>query len=235
MKAALKHIEYPEPLDTQTLLASTIHDMKNSLAMLIHAVEFMVPNGERLPSDLQSHYGQFKLQSQAVNDQMLQLLAMYKINQSQYMLNIDQHYLQDFLYEALIQHREICLLRHLDLEVSCEDKNLSWFFDATLINGVINNAMNNCYKYGGSKIHLAVDIEDNYLVIRIMDNGNGFPDTMLLDPGKIKAINLKHGGTGLGLYFAETCARLHTNKGRTGKMVLANNKTGGSCVTLYLP
>lgn len=238
MSALIKHINQPQTLDTHILLASTIHDMKNSLGMMMHAIDKVVPSADRLPGDLQKDYASYKLQAQAVNDQMQQLLTLYRIDQSQYFLNTDQHYLQDFLYAALEQHEQICQLSGRNLHVTCQNEDLDWFFDQTLVMGMINNALNNCYKYGGNKIRVDARVQNSYLAIRIMDNGNGFPDTILQQHSSKRTIDFKQGGTGLGLYFSEVCAKLHTNKGHEGKLILSNlpNENGsGSCFTILLP
>jgi len=62
-------------------------------------------------------------------------------------------------------------------------------------------------------------------------DGPDFPQALLND--NFDAPRASQQGTGLGLYFANSVAKVHQNKGRIGKIALTN--TGGGVFSLYLP
>jgi len=132
----------------------------------------------------------------------------------------------------MIRHRQI------EKEVNC-DNDLYWFFDRDLITGVLSNVINNLYKYTKNKIQVSAEKEDDFLVMRVKDNGPGYPKNMLLDHAEIdkqKSISFNNSNTGLGLYFSRLVAELHKNKGKKGYITTTNEGIdGGGCFSLYLP
>jgi len=120
--------------------------------------------------------------------------------------------------------------------MACDD-DLYWFFDRDLITGVISNVINNLYKYTKDKLHISAVKEQGYLVIKIRDNGPGYPENMLISNDENqKSISFDKASTGLGLYFSRLVAELHKNKGRNGFISTTNDGIdGGGCFSIYLP
>ena len=166
----------------------------------------------------------------------MELLAIYRINNNQYVANIDEYPVHEFLFENLCQHETMIRHRGIDTEIAC-DRDLYWFFDRELVSGVISNVINNLYKYTRNKLHISAVKEDGYLLIQIRDNGPGYPEDMLFDNNEQQQrISFDHASTGLGLYFARLVAELHRNKGRSGYITTTNDGIdGGGCFSIYLP
>jgi hypothetical protein len=79
-----------------------------------------------------------------------------------------------------------------------------------------------CRPLCASKVHLQADVEDGWLLIRIEDDGPGFPS---LPPPY-----------GTGLMVAHRLAALHVRKGREGSLHLSNDASlGGARFELRLP
>ncbi|MBI5632732.1 MAG: HAMP domain-containing histidine kinase [Nitrospirae bacterium] len=217
-------------------LASIAHDMKNSLGMLINTTEDIIGNCSE--KDCPSHPLLSKLQYEAkrVNNNLIQLLALYKMDKDQFTPNIEYHSVSEFLEDVTLQNKPLLEFKGISIETDCSN-DLTGFFDRELVAGVINNVMNNAYRYAHDRIWITAQEEDGYLVIRIRDNGEGYPEHMITEGGAgAKGVSFTTGSTGLGLYFASIVAALHRNKEREGYIRTSNcDINGGGCFSICLP
>lgn len=222
--------------DFSMIIASAVHDMKNSLSMLLHSVDQMY---EELPNDIKqkSNATIVKYEAERVNSYLVQLLGLYRLQNQLLSLHIDEYFVSDLLDEQSAHYTPILTDKDIDLKIDC-DANLSWYFDREIILGVLNNALNNASRYTKSVIEIASYTENDNLVIEIHDDGEGYPDNLLqASPGEvINNINFQTGSTSLGIYFAEMVTKLHTQNGKTGSISLSNGgRHGGGVFSVRLP
>jgi K+-sensing histidine kinase KdpD len=222
--------------DYSTLLASSIHEVKNSLNMLLNSIDQVVTEYDEDSCPAYKAFSQIQYESKRVNDDLVELLAIYRIRNNQYSANIDEYSVSDFLNENIGQHEAMILNRKINYTLECND-DLHWFFDRDLLTGVISNVINNLYKYTKDKLHISAVREDKYMVIKIMDNGPGYPENMLVsNDDNQKSISFDQASTGLGLYFSKLVAELHKNKSRNGFIKTTNEGIDdGGCFSIYLP
>ncbi|MBL1140786.1 MAG: HAMP domain-containing histidine kinase [Proteobacteria bacterium] len=223
--------------DYGTLIASSIHEVKNSLNMLLNSVDQVLTTTNQNDSNIKL-FSQIQYEGKRVNDDLIGLLAIYRIENGQYYANIDEYSVHEFLEENISQHKIMLRHKHIEETLEC-DEELHWFFDCDLITGVISNVVNNLFKYTKDKLHVCAFREGDYLVIKVLDNGPGYPEEMLIfhdESDHQKNINFENANTGLGLYFSRLVAELHKNKGRNGYITTTNEGIdGGGCFSLYLP
>ncbi len=223
-------------LDFSNILASSVHDMKNSISMLINTLDEVTDALQPSDENSATKLTKLKYESKRLNNHLVQMLALYKINHSQYFVNIEEHNLDDFIRETTLNHKELLLQNNISLECIVPD-NLNWFFDQSLVIGTINNVVNNAYKYARSKVRISVSQENNWLLIVIADDGPGYPQEMLTNYDQQQTgISFETGSTGLGLYFSHQVATLHTHRHKNGHIQLDNNGIeNGGRFSLYLP
>lgn len=219
--------------DLSAFLASAVHDMKNSMGILINFLETNLPE---LAPEAQKKAAPMLYEVKRVNDNLIQMLAIYKIGNRFYPFDLAENSIGDFVREIAEQNRTLLEYSGIALEVDFDDK-LTWYFDYELISGVICHALNNAMHYTEDKLRLSVKEECGELVIRVEDNGSGYPNSVLEAGNAVsKGVNFASGSTGLGLYFSSMVAKLHKNCGRTGSIFLENGGLyGGSCFILRLP
>jgi signal transduction histidine kinase len=226
--------------DYSTLLANSIHEVKNSLNMLLNSVdEALITSDADNNTEISKIFSQIQYEGKRVNDDLVGLLAIYRIKNEQYNANIDEYSVREFLQENISQHEVMIRHRKIEETLECDD-DLYWFFDRDLITGVISNVVNNLYKYTKDKLVISAYKEDGYLVIKVQDNGPGYPDNMIFSHDEEdvhqKNICFDNANTGLGLYFSRLVAELHKNKGQIGYITTTNDGIdGGGCFSLYLP
>jgi len=229
--------DHSTTLEFKTYLASLAHDMKNSLGMLLNTTDEILNrcSPETCPSF--ALLSRLQYESKRVNSNLIQLLTLYKMEQSQLALNLDHHILRDFLEEIILYHTPLLDSKGIHLEVQCPD-DLFAFFDGDLIGSVVNNILNNAFRYVRDTIKIvAQKNNEGYLVIEIEDNGAGYPDHMIQQTPEAPMKNsFFSGGTGLGLFFAYSVVKLHKDKGREGYILIRNKEdSGGGCFGIYLP
>lgn len=237
-------------LDLSTFLLSSIHDMKNSLGMMASYLEDALAQapteagGQAGNTPARQKTAQALYEAQRVNNHLIQLLALYKIDQSFYPFDPEEQSIADLAREALARALPLAESKGIELDCDCPENLFGWF-DYDLVFGVIVQALHNALHYTRNKVFLKASASETGVVIQIEDDGPGYPE-FLLEQGNAaqRGISFETGSTGLGLYFADVVASLHQAGGRTGRIELANGgKTGGKagsklcggCFSLYLP
>lgn len=219
--------------DLSAFLASAVHDMKNSIGILINFLETRLPE---LAPEAQEKTAPMLYEVKRVNDNLIQMLAIYKIGNRFYPFDLAENSIGEFVREIAEQNKTLLEYSGITLELDF-DEDLAWYFDYELISGVICHALNNATHYTKDKLRLIVREENGELVMRVEDNGGGYPASVLEAGNAVsKGVNFSSGSTGLGLYFSSMVAKLHHNRGKTGSVSLENGgQYGGSCFILRLP
>jgi len=222
--------------DMANFLASSVHDMKNSVSILIGGLEKTLASVEAASFPSYDGLVQMNLEAKRINDKLVQLLALYKLGENIYPFDPQYLSLHEYMQTIAAQNCDILKSQGIKLDIQV-DQSLYWYFDEDMINGVVGNALNNATRYASACISFSAKENDGMLEIRIEDDGVGYPNEMLQEKiDNKRSINFQEGSTGLGIYFSSIVARLHRNKGRYGEVKLENNGLlGGSSFILYLP
>jgi len=227
--------ELPE-VDYSTLLASSIHEVKNSLNMLLNTIDNVSAGCDNHHCGTRESLSYIKYEGTRISDDLIELLAIYRIRNNQYMVNIDEHSVSGFLNEILLQHETTFRYRNIQQSLDCSE-DLIWYFDRELLSVVMSNVINNLYKYTRDRLDISAGQSGDYLLIQIRDNGEGYPEWMLsAETNQQQALRTDMSGTGLGLYFSRLVCGIHRNKGRKGYVTTTNDGiNGGGCFSIYLP
>jgi signal transduction histidine kinase len=227
-------LDDPGP-DISVFLASCAHDMKNSLGVLSGMVERFL--GTLSPDTFAGYrdLSSMGYEVKRINQDLVQLLALYKIGQQLYPFDPQPIVLREFIDNLAAQQRTLIGAHGCQLETDCPPE-LIWHFDEDLVEGVIGQALNNAAHYTRSRIRLTAAVQARQLEIRVEDDGSGFPPFMLDTHPAPVGIDFTRGSTGLGLHFARTVAGMHKNRGAVGTLRLENGGSlGGGCFILQLP
>lgn len=221
-------------IDFSMVIASAVHDMKNSLGMLLHSLDELRSN---LPEDVARgpRVNTLQYEAERVHSDLVQLLGLYRIQQRTLSAHLDEHYLPDILGEQMARHEPLLEGRGIRGEIDCPPINA--YFDLELIPGVLGNLINNAIRYTRSRIRISAREEDGFVVLSVEDDGDGYPARMLEAPDSAnQGISFSTGSTNLGLYFADCVARLHRDGERRGYIRLRNGgELGGGIFEIWLP
>ena len=223
-------------LDFSSILASSIHDMKNSLGMVLSSLDDIVDVESNSCACTPEMVAQLQYEAKRVNDNLVQLLTMYKLDNKYYSVNLSELDLADFLEESYLLNKPLLDYKNIQADIVCESDDFG-YFDRDLMAGVINNLVTNAARYSKQCISLNAAFEDGYLCLSVEDDGPGFPERMLnTDFEGDDALDMVSGHTKLGLFFCTMVARLHNVGGRQGFIKLDNHsRLGGGCFTIHLP
>jgi len=227
-----------EEISFADLMASSVHDMKNSVNVQVHALE-KIAREAQAHGDAEALAGLVNVIAQAhrMNANLMHLLSLYKFGKSIYPLDVAENSVLEVIEEAVLQTRSMIDFKGLTIEVDCAP-HCYWFFDRDLITGVLLNALNNAVNYTHDRIRVAAIVQQQRLVLRVEDNGRGYPPSMLhTDVGQAKkGVDFFSGSTGLGFYFSSQVAGLHHNNGCSGTLTIENGgQFGGGCFVVQLP
>ncbi len=228
--------EHDEGLDFSFVLASSVHDMKNSLGMLLQTLESMLADNPPENDAQRQTFSVLSYEASRINSELVQMLTLYRMQHESLRVQVDEHHVIDLLEDQVDRNDVLFQSRGLEVVVEC-DPDLKWYFDNELLGGVINNILVNCARYSRNQLLIRAGVADQRLVISIADDGSGYPQSMLDAPlEKNAGVSFSNGSTNLGLLFASRIVQLHRAHGSQGSLTLANKgPLGGGNLTLTLP
>ncbi len=222
-------------LDLETLLASCLHDIKNALGLLLGNLEQLQTNGTG-SAPAGTSLSRLRLHGEQIRLNLVQLLALYRLRSEDQLVDVQEHNLLDFIEECIAPFEECFAEKGIAISIEC-DETAHWYFDADLIGAVVANALHNLYHQARTRVCFKVETDRHGLKLSVIDDGAGFPDTVLNDAAAHRGrIQFHSGSTGLGLYFSQMIARAHRNRGECGWIRLDNQGIEhGARFVLYLP
>ncbi|OYY60424.1 MAG: hypothetical protein B7Y50_07490 [Hydrogenophilales bacterium 28-61-11] len=214
-------------LDSTTLYAALIHELKNNLGLLAMTLDGIPgqaePQHDRTVDDA-------RLLCQSVMDRLQQALLIYKADNQQLDPTIDAYSPHDLLHELM--ERTAALSRgrfRVEIELAPNVPAI-WFFDRDLIVMALVNAIQNSLAYARSCIRIEAAMVEGCLALLVCDDSEGYPAHVLASVANHTPY--RSTGTGLGLQFARLVAQAHENKGRSGELRLYNETGAVFCLLL---
>jgi signal transduction histidine kinase len=220
-----------------TLLASSVHDMKNSVSMLLLSLHNLLEESPPQNNEQKVQFSRLEYEATRINNDLIQLLTLYRMDEKSMAADIDEVQINDLLLEQSARNESLLNGKNISLTLDC-DSGLTWYLDADLIGSVINNLLVNAARYARSQVKICASIIDDQLNISIEDDGEGFPEQMLtnLSADTDAPINRLVGSTRLGLLFAQKILALHRTENQEGYLLLTNQGiNGGGKVELCIP
>jgi K+-sensing histidine kinase KdpD len=224
-----------ENKDLEMLLASCVHDMKNSLSLILNSVDHLGFDEEK-DEKKRDHIANLRFEASRLNNDLMHLLGVYRLKEQELPLVIDEHEVWETLQHQVLKNELLLKKYNVELTIDCDEDEI-WYYDQELIGGVINNILVNTVRYTKSKILIKAFPVNGMLCIEISDDGEGYPENMLLHPDTPNdGLNFRSGSTSLGIYFAAKIARMHKRGENKGHITLSNGgQLGGGIFSIYIP
>ncbi len=224
-----------QDLDFSFVLASSVHDMKNSLGMLLGSLEEVIKESESESEEQKHRFSILQYEATRINTELVQLLSLYRFQHQAPIVKIEEHYIYDTIEDQAARNDMLFETQKINFSIEC-DNDLVWYYDDDLIGSVIHNVLVNGARYAKEKMCLSAVIKDEQLVIEISDDGQGFPVNMM-DAASLESDAHQDGNsTQLGLFFAAKIAEFHQQKERKGSIELFNGGAlGGGVFRITIP
>lgn len=196
-------------------LATLAHELRNPLAPIRNALAVLRMLGFDNPAlarardiiDRQVHH-----MVRIIDD----LLDVSRIEHGKIALHPEMLNLVPVIHQAVESCSHLITARSHKLTVSLPSDPLILQGDPTRIEQILCNLLTNAAKYtpSGGHIRLAVESQDQEIIIRVQDNGIGIAPEMLprifeLFTQASPSLDYPHGGLGIGLTLVRYLAQLH--------------------------
>jgi signal transduction histidine kinase len=214
-------------------LASCIHDMKNAISLILNTVDQLNADSQK---DTKRHLANLNYEASRLNNDLIHMLGVYRLDSNHLHVVVDEHNIWDMVNDQYLKNQSLLEKYNITLEINGDEEE-DWFFDSDLVASIINNIIVNTVRYTKTKILINIKVDDSYLNIEICDDGDGYPENMISNPGETNNnFDFRNGSTKLGLYFAAQIAKRHKNNAKEGLITLNNGgPLGGGVFTLKLP
>ncbi len=215
-------------LDVTTLYAAFMHELKNNLGLLAMTID-AIPL--RVDPEHDTTVNEARLLCQGVVDRLQQALLIYKAVNQQLHPSLDAYSPHDLVRACQDMASSLSRGKHvIESRVDPAVPEIG-FFDRSLVEMALINALHNSLQYARSTIRIESNIIDGYLAFQVRDDSDGYPTHILESVSTDTPYRAT--GTGLGLQLSSLIAQAHTNQDRCGELRLHNDH--GAVFSLLLP
>lgn len=223
-------------MDMQSVMASTVHDVKNSLELINSQLDQIYHRLADSETETAVDVRRIQLECSRINNSMIHMLGLYKMESGLFRLSIEETYVPDIIEYVVSSYSALLSSMGIRLEVEFAQQDCLWFMDAYLVEGLLGNVVTNSIRYTRSRLTFEIKQIDDWLNIRVKDDGTGYPEEILSFVQQTALPTRQTSSTGLGLFFCRKIAEVHGNGSRQGYINLANDPdTGGAVFDLFLP
>jgi len=218
----------------QRIIAALSHDTRTPLTVILTVVDTLKRHLDKLtPESRQEKLETVERQVQFMLELLKDTVSVARGNQA-----------ETSFHPSLINIAALCRVSVQEIQTSRHGAHLEFInlsrieaarLDEVLVSRILLNLLSNALKYSppDSPVRLELDERDNWLVLRVIDQGLGISEDDLANIFEpfFRAHDVHHiQGTGLGLTIVKDCVERH------GGRVTVNSKPGqGSIFTVELP
>jgi two-component system sensor histidine kinase KdpD len=214
-----------------TMFNSLSHELKTPIASIMVAVDTLKESENLSQNTVNELFTEIETAGMRLNRQVEHLLNMSRLENDMLKPNLDWCDVNDLVF-AVTRTFESVHSHTIRFEPPVGFPLIK--IDTGLIENVLHNLVHNAVQYtpAGSVIDISVIIKDNVFILKVSDNGPGFPEEELpkVFTKFFRVANSRTGGTGLGLSIAKGFIEAHS-----GTIRLENQGSGGASFTVSLP
>jgi signal transduction histidine kinase len=214
------------------------HDLRNPLGNMITLASFMQQEvGENLPTDHKQYLEIIISSGRHMLALLDNLLDISKIESGQMSLDMKEIQVNDIIQHVMQENKATAQRKQISLEYSTGYPLPTISLDKTQIQQALSNLVSNAIKYSfpNTVVEITAEKKDEHLVISVIDQGQGIPETELnsiFTPFARTSVQSTAGekSTGLGLTIVKKVIEAH------GGQIWINSKVGvGSTFSFSIP
>ena len=200
-------------------LAMLAHELRNPLAPLRNAAELLKAD-DASPDERAQAQRVIARQIENMSRMLEDLLDVSRITAGKIEMRRKPVPLEGILTAAASLVRSTCAAHQQDLAMSLPKEPVYLYADATRLEQVFGNLLNNACKYSGDGCHISLsaervcDAEPPEVVVTVRDDGAGIAPELLphifdLFVQASRTLDRSHGGLGIGLTLVQRLVKLH--------------------------
>ncbi len=233
VQSALKKEKELHKLKTD-FISMTSHEFRTPLTSILAAADLIDMFGSKMPEDkIKKHVKNIQNSVNDMNLLMEDVLTVSRIERGKITNEPVEINLSEFC-ETLIDLYNLQLKpgQKINLLIS---KDLKYTIDPKLLKNILSNLLSNSIKYSPEESEITIHVleNENELIIKVIDQGLGIPESEIeniFDQFKRSSKTTNIQGTGLGLYIVKTSLDLIN-----GKIEVTSEEDKGSTFIIKLP
>lgn len=214
------------------LQASVAHDLRNPISIIEGYAEYLQTNlqNDNLSKDkileITSNINKTAKRLERYTDSIRTINALEDIE-----VNRKEISTRKFIEDVKSDLKQMTNSKGIGLDLEAEKLFKEKIkIDSYIIYRILENIINNALRYSKEKINLSFNIQENYLIISIVDDGIGFSEDVLKKRNNLIILTSSDGKhCGLGLIISRILCKKHG-----GKIELSNDISGGAKVKIFI-
>ncbi len=212
--------------------ASVAHDLRNPISIIEGYTEYLQTNlqNDNLSKDkileITSNINKTAKRLERYTDSIRTINALEDIE-----VNRKEISTRKFIEDVKSDLKQMTKSKGIGLDLEAEKLFKEKIkIDSYIIYRILENIINNALRYSKEKINLSFNMQENYLIISIVDDGIGFSEDVLKGRNNLimpTASSNEH--CGLGLIISRILCKKHG-----GKLELSNDISGGAKVKIFI-
>ncbi len=225
-------ISQSEQMQTE-FISSVSHELRTPLTAITGWSETLLYD-EAIQGDSRRGVEIISSEAERLTKMVVELLEFTRIQDGRFVLNVRPIDIASELEDSIYTYRELLRRDQIELRYIPPEDDLPMIMgDPERLKQVFLNILDNAAKYGknGGKIVVAMSLEGEFIAIKTRDYGPGIPEDELQHvKKKFYKGSSRERGSGIGLAVCDEIVSRHN-----GRLEIANARTGGCIVTVYLP
>ena len=220
------------------LVGNVSHDLRTPIAVIHGYIETLMIRNEKLSEIEREKYLNIILEStDRLRKLVDELFELSKLEAKQVQPKNEPFNVQDLINDICKKFQILAKEKNITIKAGSTDKNSLVYADVSLIERVLQNLIDNAIKFTPEEgeIIVGIDNSDQYVEIKVSDNGPGIPKEQIpfiFDRYHIgdKRISLDKNSTGLGLAIVKKILEIHNSN-----ISLSSKLNNGTTFTFQLP
>ena len=199
------------------LVGNVSHDLRTPLAVIHGYIETLMMKSDQLSKEERKKYLKITLESTHKLKKLVEeLFELSKLEAKQVKPKKEPFFIQDLISDICQKFELVAQKKNITLTSATDPTRSLVYADVSLIERVLQNLVDNALKFtpGNGQIIVEVDNSDQYVEIKVSDDGPGIPKEQIpfiFDRYHIgdKRISLDNNNTGLGLAIVKKILEIH--------------------------
>ncbi len=234
----VNHIEERQKQDRlrRELVANISHDLRTPIAILHGYLETLTLKINTLtPQEQQTYIQQALESSERLNTLITELFQLAKLDSSTTVLTKSDFNLSELIHDIVQKFQLKATNNKIKLAINIQKRSVSVHADIGLISRVLENLLDNSFKFTSENEHINVSVteKENSAIITVQDSGRGIPEKDLpkvFERFYQASNNNRTQPGGLGLAIVKRIVELHQ-----GTVEVTSTLEKGTIFTIRLP